>query len=57
MGVRDPKKAVRMILLIHNDILRASDPLSITNNNNSYLSDSGIRKIIVSSVIILIKVE
>jgi len=57
MGARDPKEAVRRILPIHNDILRASDPLSITNNNNSYLSDSGIRKIIVSSVIILIKVE
>ena len=57
MGVRDPKEAVRTILPIHNDILRASDPLSITNNNNSYLSDSGIRKIIASPVTILIKVE
>ena len=57
MRVRDPKEAAKMILPIHNNVLGTSDPLSITNNNNSYLSDSGIRKIITSSVTILIKVK
>jgi hypothetical protein len=57
MRVKDSKEAVGTILPIHNDILRASDSLSITNNNNSYLPDSGIRKIIASPVAILIKVE
>jgi hypothetical protein len=56
MGVRDVKEVVA-ILLIHNNILRASHPLSITNDNNSYLIHSDIWKIVTSSVTIWIKVK
>jgi hypothetical protein len=57
MGVSDPKEAVRVILSIDNDVLGASNPLSITNNNGSNLIDSGIRKIVVMPVTTLIKVK
>ena len=40
-GVRDPKETMS-VLLIHNDILRAIDLLSITNNNDSNLIHSCI---------------
>jgi hypothetical protein len=55
MGVRDPKEA--LISPIHNNILSTCEPLSIANDNNSYLPDSGIRKVVTSSVAILIKVK
>jgi hypothetical protein len=56
MGVRDPKKAVA-VLSVHNNVLRASIPLSITNDNNSNLPCSGIRKIVTAPVTVWIKVK
>src|SRR6267154_139926 len=56
MRVTHPNKAV-IVLPIHNDILGPSVSRSITNDNNSYLPYSGIRKVIASSVTILIKVK
>ena len=57
MRVRDPKEAVWVILPIHNDVLRASDTIIITNDNSSNLICSGFRKIIAPLVTILIKVK
>jgi len=33
MRVRDPKEAIGVILSVDDDVLRASRPLSITNDN------------------------
>jgi hypothetical protein len=57
MGVRDPEEAVRVILIIDNDVLGASQPLSITNNDGSNLIHSGIGKVIATPVRIWIKVK
>jgi hypothetical protein len=57
MRVRDPEEAVRMILIIDNDVLGAIYPLSITNNDGSNLIRSGIGKVVAISVTIWIKVK
>jgi hypothetical protein len=57
MGVRDPEEAVRVILIVDNDVLGASQPLSITNNDGSNLIHSGIGKVIATPVRIWIKVK
>ena len=56
MGVRDPKEVIGA-LPVDNDVLRASDPLSITNDNNSNLIHCCIRKVVTPPVTILIKVK
>jgi hypothetical protein len=60
MSVRDSEKGQRMmrkIFPINDDVLRPSNPLSITNHNNSYLIDSFFRQIVATPVRILIKVK
>jgi hypothetical protein len=57
MRVKDSKEAVRTILSVDNNVLGASNILSITNNNNSNLIHSGIEKVIATLVTILIKVK
>jgi hypothetical protein len=47
----------RAIPKIEDKILRVSDLVPITWNNNSYLFNRGIRGIVASSITILIKVE
>jgi len=56
MRVRDIEDALSMISPINNDVLGPSKPLSITNDNNSYLIHSGFRKVVTPSVTVLIKV-
>src|SRR6266852_6258007 len=47
----------RLILLVDDDVLRPSNLLSITNHDDSYLVDIGIRKIVATPVRIWIKVK
>ena len=47
----------RVILPINDDVLRPSNPLSITNDNDSYLIDIGVRKIVATPVSSWIKVK
>src|SRR5260370_5400279 len=47
----------RLILLVDDNVLRPSNLLSITNHNDSYLIDIGIRKIVATPVRIWIKVK
>ncbi len=47
----------RLILLVDDDVLGPSNLLSISNHDNSYLVDIGIRKIIATPVRVWIKVK
>src|SRR6266852_591506 len=47
----------RLILLVDDDVLGSSNLLSITNHDDSYLVDIGIRKIIATPVRVWIKVK
>jgi hypothetical protein len=57
MRVRDPKEAIGVILSVDDDVLRASRPLSIANDNYSNLIYCGIRKVVAPVVTVLIKVK
>src|SRR5258708_19291090 len=58
MRVRDLENALIVrVLPVHNDVLGPSEPLPITNHNNCNLIDSGIRKVVVTPITILVKVK
>ncbi len=58
MRVRDMEDVLIVRMLpVHNDVLGPSEPLPITNHNNCNLIDSGIKKVVVTPITILIKVK
>ena len=57
MRVRDSEEAVRTILSVNNDVLRASGLISITNDNGSNLICCGMRKVVATLVTGFIKVK
>ena len=60
MIIRDSKEGSRMarlILLIDDNVLGPSDPLSITDDDDGYLIDIGLREVVTTRIRVWIKVK